>query len=330
MTGLDLEIKRLSAEAKDNPEEAETWYSLGKAAMLRGLNFTALMAFEKSRELKPAHPFSQLGIASVLANVGMNREALDALGKFTLLSPYDLRGYLLFRRLQSIITVPESMKDIFSYYEDVKPWKVRLSTTLEEIRQEEETLKRFMKDVRSIPEEENVLLRSHLAIKKAEERLSALKEDEKILKSLEKVATDEEEPEIEPPTAEHPAEVLDDEIRKHLEELLSPILSIRGIVYSGIYDFSGKLFVKVSSEKIPLEVLSDIVVGGVESIDKFGASGKFVFWGMEFEEGLLVFERLGENHVLLLLGKKGASFGAIRFHMKRARDAILEAIPGEK
>ncbi|MCL5035788.1 MAG: hypothetical protein M1269_01605 [Chloroflexi bacterium] len=328
MTGLDLEIEKLSTEVRDNPEEAETWYSLGRATMLRGLNFAALMAFEKTQELKPEHSLSRLGTATVMANVGLDREALGVLAAFTPYSPYDLRGYLLFNHLKARVRVTEEVAKSFSCYEKVTPWKVRLSTTLEEIKQEKETLRQFIRELSRLPVKDDVLCRDALARKKAEERLARLDEDEKELKALEKFSTDEQEPKVIPPGEVGPAEEIKEETRKKLEELLAPSLSVRGVVYSGIFRVDGRLLVKVSSEDIAQKIVSGIVSQGILAIQDLNAGTTLHFWNLDFENGIIVFEGLNKDYMRLVIGKKGATFGTIRFHLDRNRDALLKAVPG--
>jgi predicted regulator of Ras-like GTPase activity (Roadblock/LC7/MglB family) len=123
------------------------------------------------------------------------------------------------------------------------------------------------------------------------------------------------------------------ENKESVTTVMAGLIKTKGVTVVMTCARDGYVIDSIINETIDYEEIGTIVRAGVETIANWrpDVPGKaFLYWVLEFEQGLLVIRAVNSDHFLLAIAKAGANFGAMRFSMekgKEALDELLSAVP---
>jgi len=122
-----------------------------------------------------------------------------------------------------------------------------------------------------------------------------------------------------------------DEIKNETDRVLKALNRTRGVVSSLILDNTGHILNVQSSESFNSEELGSQVLQGVSPLIKWGTDTgeegrELLYWVLEFKKGLMVLQPLTSEVYLIVLGKRGANFGAVRYSIEKNTGKLLSAL----
>jgi len=122
-----------------------------------------------------------------------------------------------------------------------------------------------------------------------------------------------------------------DEIKNETDRVLKALNRTRGVVSSLILDNTGHILNVQSSESFNPEELGSQVLQGVSPLIKWGTDTgeegrELLYWVLEFKKGLMVLQPLTSEIYLIVLGKRGANFGAVRYSIEKNTGKLLSAL----
>lgn len=113
-----------------------------------------------------------------------------------------------------------------------------------------------------------------------------------------------------------------DEMEGSMSKVLKTLNRTRGVTSSLILDNTGYILCLESSEKLNTQELGLQVLDGVSPLMLWGniegnRDRELLYWVLEFKEGLMVLQPLTQDIYLVVLGKSGANFGAVRYSIEK-------------
>lgn len=113
-----------------------------------------------------------------------------------------------------------------------------------------------------------------------------------------------------------------DEMEGSMSKVLKTLNRTRGVTSSLILDNTGYILCLESSEKLNTQELALQVLDGVSPLMQWGNTEgnrdrELLYWVLEFKEGLMVLQPLTQDIYLVVLGKSGANFGAVRYSIEK-------------
>ncbi len=113
-----------------------------------------------------------------------------------------------------------------------------------------------------------------------------------------------------------------DEMEGSMSKVLKTLNRTRGVTSSLILDNTGFILSLESSEKLNTQELALQVLDGVSPLMQWGnlegnRDRELLYWVLEFKEGLMVLQPLTQEIYLVVLGKSGANFGAVRYSIEK-------------
>ena len=113
-----------------------------------------------------------------------------------------------------------------------------------------------------------------------------------------------------------------DEMEGSMSKVLKTLNRTRGVTSSLILDNTGYILCLESSEKLNTQELALQVLDGVAPLMQWGnlegnRDRELLYWVLEFKEGLMVLQPLTQDIYLVVLGKSGANFGAVRYSIEK-------------
>lgn len=113
-----------------------------------------------------------------------------------------------------------------------------------------------------------------------------------------------------------------DEMEGSMSKVLKTLNRTRGVTSSLILDNTGFILCLESSEKLNTQELALQVLDGVSPLMEWGniegnRDRELLYWVLEFKEGLMVLQPLTKDIYLVVLGKSGANFGAVRYSIEK-------------
>jgi predicted regulator of Ras-like GTPase activity (Roadblock/LC7/MglB family) len=119
------------------------------------------------------------------------------------------------------------------------------------------------------------------------------------------------------------------EIKESVTIVIAGLIKTKGVTVVMTVARDGHVIDSIINEAIGYDEIGDIVRAGVDSIARWRSNeqGKaFLYWVLEFEQGLLVIRAVNNEHYLLAVAKAGANFGAMRFGMEKGKEALDEIL----
>jgi len=119
------------------------------------------------------------------------------------------------------------------------------------------------------------------------------------------------------------------EIRESVTSVMAGLIKTKGVTVVMTVARDGYIIDSIVNEAISYDEIGGIVGAGVDSIARWRSNeqGKaFLYWVLEFEQGLLVMRAVNNEHYLLAIAKAGANFGAMRFSMEKGKEALDEIL----
>jgi predicted regulator of Ras-like GTPase activity (Roadblock/LC7/MglB family) len=124
-------------------------------------------------------------------------------------------------------------------------------------------------------------------------------------------------------------------IRESVTTVLAGLIKTKGVTAVMTVARDGFVVDSIINETIDQEEVGKLVCTGMEIIEEWRqieTGEAFLYWVLEFEQGLMVVRSVHAGHYLLALGKAGANFGAMRYSMEKGKeplDDILSSAPKE-
>ncbi len=121
------------------------------------------------------------------------------------------------------------------------------------------------------------------------------------------------------------------EIMDELDIVLQALNRTRGVVSSLVLDNTGHILHLLSIENFNSDELGSQVLQGVSPLIKWGTNTdeegrELLYWVLEFKKGLMVLQPLTSDVYLIVLGKRGANFGAVRYSIEKNTSKLLSAL----
>ena len=113
-----------------------------------------------------------------------------------------------------------------------------------------------------------------------------------------------------------------DEMEGQMSKLLKTLNRTRGVTSSLIMDNTGYILSIESTEEINTQEFAIQVLDGVNPLLEWGKSEgdqdrELLYWVLEFKKGLMVLQPLTREIFMVVLGKRGANFGAVRYSIEK-------------
>ncbi|MDQ7822101.1 MAG: hypothetical protein RDV48_04835 [Candidatus Eremiobacteraeota bacterium] len=118
-----------------------------------------------------------------------------------------------------------------------------------------------------------------------------------------------------------------EEIKDSVNSVLQSLIKTKGV--SAVITLSREGFVidSINNEAIEVDEIAQIVKSGIDAVGEFRQDEKgkaFIYWVLEFEQGLMVVRTAGPSHILITIAKAGANFGAMRYSMEKGKETLEE------
>lgn len=198
--------------------------------------------------------------------------------------------------------------------------------TMEEFRAEELDIDEPIGEISAIPLEELAGIEAIPIEEMVEEAVPELAETPE----AEEVIVEEEEVK-EKPTLSQERLAFYDEVMDEADRVLKALNRTRGVVSSLILDNTGHILHVLSSENFNPDDLGSQVLQGVSPLIKWGTDTgedgrELLYWVLEFKKGLMVLQPLTPEVYLIVLGKRGANFGAVRYSIEKNTGKLLSVL----
>ena len=118
-------------------------------------------------------------------------------------------------------------------------------------------------------------------------------------------------------------------IKESITTVLATLIKTKGVTVVLTIAVDGVILDSILNEAIAFEEISECVKTGIEVIRTYrqDEAGKaFLYWVLEFEQGLLVMRSIDGYHFLMALAKAGANFGAMRYSMEKGKETLVEIL----
>lgn len=120
-------------------------------------------------------------------------------------------------------------------------------------------------------------------------------------------------------------------IRESVTTVLANLIKTKGVTVVMTAAKDAFIIDSILNETIDSQEIAGYIKSGMEIIADYrdDEAGKaFLYWVLEFEQGLLVIRSIDGNHFLLALAKGGANFGAMRYSMEKEKETLVEILSG--
>lgn len=122
-----------------------------------------------------------------------------------------------------------------------------------------------------------------------------------------------------------------DGIKGEMEKSLKALNRTRGVSSSLIMDSENHILQIASKDSYNPEELGSLILEGVGPLlnwktGKSDEIDQLLFWVMEFKNGLLVLQPLTTEIFLVVMGKRGANFGAVRYGIEKNTGKLLSSL----
>ncbi|MCE1248077.1 MAG: hypothetical protein LWY06_15665 [Firmicutes bacterium] len=121
------------------------------------------------------------------------------------------------------------------------------------------------------------------------------------------------------------------DIQGKMDFVLQTLSKTRGVTASFIMDNSGSVLHIISTENFDQNEMTQQALKGVEPLLKWRTSEEqteceLLYWVLEFKKGLMVLQPLTPEVFLVVIGKTGANFGAVRYSIEKNTGKLLSAL----
>jgi predicted regulator of Ras-like GTPase activity (Roadblock/LC7/MglB family) len=121
------------------------------------------------------------------------------------------------------------------------------------------------------------------------------------------------------------------DIHGKMDFVLSTLSKTRGVTSSFIMDKTGAILHIMSTENFDRMEMSQQALKGVEPLLEWRTSKEqteceLLYWVLEFKKGMMVLQPLTPEVFLVVLGKAGANFGAVRYSIEKNTGKLLSAL----
>lgn len=349
LTALERQIENLRRAVEASPEDVAPLRAYAEACLRRDQRLEALQAYQRLLQLEETAE-CHLALARLFARQHHYAEAYTQLRRLFDLEPADLAGHALLVWLSRHEPVPEELAGHVDYV----PGRDQAVAARERLEGERDQLASEVDQYRALaagPDPEPILL-YHL--EEARRRVERVIEELERVEQWERVAGDapvlhgtpraplvsprvDETPEVSAPTsagapeaapAAAPSEARTSfyaSVSGRVGDVLGRIGQTRGVTASLVVSRDPWLVHQVGHEGSLDEALKEIAEG-VHALVAF-AEG-LQYWVLECEDGIVVIQRLDDVHLLVVVGKSGANFGALRYAIDKLRPELSELLSG--
>jgi len=161
--------------------------------------------------------------------------------------------------------------------------------------------------------------------------------------SAEEIAVIEEEEVIEEPPPPEPVKEGPSEeriqfyqqVKDSITTILAALIKTKGVTVVMAVAGDGYVVDSIVNEAIDYAQIGKKISSGIEVIRHWrdGEKGRsFLYWVLEFEQGLVVVRAINSEYFLVAIAKAGANFGAMRYSMDKGKetlDEILSSAPSD-
>lgn len=164
-------------------------------------------------------------------------------------------------------------------------------------------------------------------VQPAEEETAAVEEEEVI-----------EEPPPPEPVREGPSEErlqFYQQVKDSITTVLAGLIKTKGVTVVMTVAGDGYVVDSIVNETIDYAQIGKKINSGIEVIRHWRDEEKgksFLYWVLEFEQGLVVVRAINREYFLVAIAKAGANFGAMRYSMDKGKetlDEILSSAPSD-
>lgn len=361
---LDLQIEKLEKVLEKNPQDLSTLMAYAEANLRRGRRLAALSAYQKVAKVKPETVEVHLALAKIYLLQKMYGEAYNELHEVFVRDPGNVEGNVLFREASQEAPLPEPLKEYFKAQEQKKLRKEDFDLYLKQLEMEKEKLDLDVEELSRLLDAnplDTILEYNKNMTAKRRQAVERLYRRAKELESRGEEAQEAELPSVKP---SGPAEAVEVAVSKKkvpeapveaegspvthqisgdaafrlpevspaererllqtVREALDPHLHIlkrnRGVIAVLAAGVNGQIFHALSEQQIDLKALAATLWQGYQEF------GGLVYWVLEFESGLLIFQPVGPELFLGILGTLETNFGGLRYIMDRNQMKILESV----
>lgn len=111
-------------------------------------------------------------------------------------------------------------------------------------------------------------------------------------------------------------------VKPQVNEVLMAINRTRGVTASMVIDEMGQVLHSIGREDFDPHQLASELLHGLNPLISWkenggGAEKDLVYWVIEFKNGLLVLQPVSQDLFLVVVGKTGANFGAVRYSIEK-------------
>ena len=362
LTSLERQIDKSRRAAGDHPEDLDVLLAYARLCLKRDLRLEALQVFQRVLEVEP-RPEARSSLAQLFARQSHFAESYEELRRLFELEPRDVQGHALLHWLQEREPVPEDLVAHLEFrptLEEVSVQREALEAERDTLRAEVDQYRSLTNN----PDPEPILLyhleESRKRVERVSEVLERLEEWQKLAEAVpepveepvyewppvegEEVPAEGLEPEAEEgPAAEaEPVEAVEElpaeqaparpseereafyaTVSSRVAETLGRIGQTRGVVGSLVMALDPWPVCLVGEDQEVSGILGP-VAEGVRSLLEFQEN--LQNWVLECEDGIVVVQRVDERHLLVVIGKAGANFGALRYAIDKNRSDLAEIL----
>lgn len=351
LTVLERQIENLRRTLEASPDDAGNLRAYAEACLRRDQRLEALQAYQRLLKVEET-PDAHLALARLFARQGHYAEAYAQLRRLFALDPQDLGGHAMIVWLQKHEPVPDDL----SGHVDFVPGRDQAATARQRLEEERDQLASEVDQYRALtsgPDPEPILL-YHL--EESRKRVERVIEELERVEQWERVAGDApvlhgtpraplvsptaegdspaesgaEEPagQAPAPTAGAPSEerrAFYEGLAGRMSDVLGRVGQTRGVTASLVVSRDPWLVHQVGQDGDLQEALGEIAAG-VQAL--VGFADALQYWVLECADGIVVIQRLDDLHLLVVVGKSGANFGALRYAIDKLRPELADLLSG--
>ncbi len=119
------------------------------------------------------------------------------------------------------------------------------------------------------------------------------------------------------------------EVKDSITTVLAGLIKTKGVTVVMTVARDGYVVDSIVNETIDYGQIGKKVNSGIEVIRNWRDETKgksFLYWVLEFEQGLVVVRAINREYFLLAIAKAGANFGAMRYSMEKGKDTLEEVL----
>jgi len=118
-------------------------------------------------------------------------------------------------------------------------------------------------------------------------------------------------------------------VKDSITTVLAGLIKTKGVTVVMTVARDGYIVDSIVNENIDYEQIGKKVNSGIEVIRHWREEEKgrsFLYWVLEFEQGLVVVRAINRDYFLVAIAKAGANFGAMRYSMEKGKETLDEIL----